>query len=69
MPKHALTFKHLLGSVSTQRAQADSRSVNDMLERSRASRTSAPPGAKEPPPHLVWTPGAGSGPESVGVHP
>lgn len=68
MPKHALTFKHLLGSVSTQRAQADTRNVNDLLERSRASG-SAPAGTKEPPPHLVWTPGAGSGPESVGVHP
>lgn len=65
MPKHALTFKHLLGSVSTQRAQSDSRSVNDLLERSRASASAW----TELPPHLVWAPSAGSGPESVGVHP
>ncbi|BEI85555.1 hypothetical protein CcaverHIS002_0509560 [Cutaneotrichosporon cavernicola] len=66
MPKHALTFKHLLGTVSTQRGQTDSLSVNDLLERSRASSASRP--SKEPPPHLVWTPG-NSGPDSTGVHP
>ncbi|GMK54492.1 hypothetical protein CspeluHIS016_0110780 [Cutaneotrichosporon spelunceum] len=67
MPKHALTFKHLVGTASALPAPPDSQSVNDLLARSRASHASRP--TKEAPPHLVWTPSAGSGPDSVGVHP
>ncbi|KAK8850373.1 hypothetical protein IAR55_004291 [Kwoniella newhampshirensis] len=81
MPKHVLTFKHLLHTPLTSRRSDDreSKSVNDLIASSRILR----PIARDVPPHVsagerVWTPPVASASGSAlglidveegGIHP